>query len=99
MSILTGTQLAKSFGPEDIFDGVDVAIPRGARIGLVGPNGAGKTTLLRLLAGVEEPSKGHVHAARGLRVGYLAQESALSSEGSLWDEMMTAFAGLTGRGA
>ena len=62
MSILTGTQLAKSFGPDDIFGGVEVAIPRGARIGLVGPNGAGKTTLLRLLAGLEEPSAGVVHA-------------------------------------
>jgi ATP-binding cassette, subfamily F, member 3 len=99
VSILTGTQLAKSFGPDDIFDGVEVAIARGARIGLVGPNGAGKTTLLRLLAGVEEPSKGHVHTARGLRVGYLAQESALSSDGSLWDEMLSAFAGLRAREA
>jgi ATPase subunit of ABC transporter with duplicated ATPase domains len=69
MSLLTGSQLAKSFGPDDIFAGVEVAIPQGARIGLVGPNGAGKTTLLRILAGLEEPSRGVVHHARGLRLG------------------------------
>ena len=32
----------------------------GERIALVGPSGAGKSTLLRLLAGLYEPSSGHV---------------------------------------
>ncbi len=99
MSILTGSQLAKSFGPDDIFAGVEVAIPQGARIGLVGPNGAGKTTLLRLLAGLEEPSRGLVHHSKGLRLGYLHQESALYSDGTLWQEMLGAFAELREREA
>ena len=94
MSLLTASQLAKSYGPDDIFAGVEVAIPQGARIGLVGPNGAGKTTLLRLMAGLEEPSRGAVRRARGVRVGYLPQEAALFSEGTLWEEMLDAFAGL-----
>ncbi len=96
MSLLTASQLAKSYGPDDIFAGVEVAIPQGARIGLVGPNGAGKTTLLRLMAGLEEPSRGAVRRARGVRVGYLPQEAALrsASEGTLWEEMLDAFAGL-----
>ncbi|MCC6190222.1 MAG: ABC-F family ATP-binding cassette domain-containing protein [Anaerolineales bacterium] len=102
MSLLTGTQLAKSYGPDDIFAGVDIAIPHMARIGLVGPNGAGKTTLLRLLAGREEPSRGMVQAARGLRIGYLAQEAALEAASlgaTVWDEMLGAFAGLREREA
>jgi ABC-type glutathione transport system ATPase component len=99
VSILTAAQLAKSYGPDDIFAGVDVAIPQGARIGLVGPNGAGKTTLLRLLAGLEEPSRGVVHVARGVRLGYLQQEAALYSEGTLWEEMLSAFSGLREREA
>ncbi|MGH2522879.1 MAG: ABC-F family ATP-binding cassette domain-containing protein, partial [Anaerolineales bacterium] len=94
MSLIVGTQLAKSYGPEDIFAGVDVSIPHGARIALVGPNGAGKTTLLRILAGLEEPSQGAVQRARGVRTGYLPQEAALYSEGTLWEEMLTAFAEL-----
>ncbi len=36
MSLLTVSQLGKSYGPDDIFAGVEVAIPQGARIGLVG---------------------------------------------------------------
>jgi ATP-binding cassette subfamily F protein 3 len=102
LSLLAASSLAKSYGPDDIFAGVDVAIPHGARVGLVGPNGAGKTTLLRLLAGLEEPSGGLVQVARGLRLGYLAQEAALSAlaEGStLWDEMLAAFAALREREA
>ena len=99
MSLLTGTQLAKSYGPNDIFAGVNVAIAHGARIALVGPNGAGKTTLLRILAGLEEPSQGTVHRAKGVRIGYLPQEAALYSEGTLWEEMLTAFADLRAREA
>ncbi len=99
MSLLTGTQLAKSYGPDDIFVGVNVAIPHGARVALVGPNGAGKTTLLRILAGLEEPSQGTVHRAKGARIGYLPQEAALYAEGTLWEEMLTAFADLRAREA
>jgi ATP-binding cassette, subfamily F, member 3 len=99
MSLLNGTQLAKSYGPDDIFAGVNVSIPHGARIALVGPNGAGKTTLLRILAGLEEPSQGAVHQAKGVRMGYLPQEAALYSEGTLWEEMLTAFADLRAREA
>ena len=99
MSLLTGTQLAKSYGPDDIFAGVDVAIAHGAHVGLVGPNGAGKTTLLRLLSGFEEPSRGAVQRSKGLRLGYLAQESALDSDGTLWEEMLSAFADLRAREA
>src|SRR5258708_23904254 len=82
-----------------MFAGVEASIPHGARIGLVGPNGAGKATLLRLLAGLEEPSTGLVQRSKGLRLGYLAQESAINSEGTLWQEMLDAFADLRVREA
>ncbi len=96
MAIVSGHNLARSFGAEDIFTGVEVTIPHGARIALVGPNGAGKTTLLRLLAGLDEPSEGEVSHAKGLRIGVLPQEAemALAGEQVLWDEMLTAFTDL-----
>ena len=73
MSLLTTQNLAKSFGPVDIFEGITLSVPRHARIAIVGPNGVGKTTLLRILAGEEEPTSGSVHRAKGLRMGYLPQ--------------------------
>jgi len=99
MSLLAGSQLAKSYGPDDIFAGVNLSLPYSARIALVGSNGAGKTSLLRILAGLEEASQGTVTRAKGVRVGYLPQEAALYSEGTLWEEMLTAFTDLRAREA
>lgn len=92
MSLLTGTNLAKSFGPNDIFDGISVEIPHKSRIALVGPNGAGKTTLLNLLVGKETPSSGTVSLARGTRIGFLPQRPELVGNHTIWEEMLTAFA-------
>jgi ATP-binding cassette subfamily F protein 3 len=49
-------------------------IERGARIGVLGRNGAGKTTLIRTLVGELPPVSGEITIARGLRVGYFAQQ-------------------------
>ena len=40
--------------------GVDLAIAEQELVTLVGPSGCGKTTLLRLIAGLEEPDRGHI---------------------------------------
>ena len=64
MSIISARNIAKSYGPNDIFTDISLSIPRHARIGLVGPNGVGKTTLLRILYGEEVPSEGIVERSR-----------------------------------
>ena len=65
MALLTAQNLARSFGPVDIFDGITLSIPHNARIAIVGTNGVGKTTLLRILAGEDEPSEGTVYRSKG----------------------------------
>jgi ATPase subunit of ABC transporter with duplicated ATPase domains len=46
------------------------------RVGIVGPNGSGKSSLLQVLAGMREPSQGHVqHYAP---IGYLPQRQTRS---------------------
>jgi ATP-binding cassette subfamily F protein 3 len=98
MSLITVANLAKSYGPNDIFSGVSFAIPKGARLAIVGPNGIGKTTLLRILYGEETPSEGTLSLAKNLRTGYLPQEAAsdaaFESEASLWAVCLDSFAGL-----
>ena len=47
-------------GSRDIFDKVDIRIPRGKVTGIMGPSGCGKTTLLRLIAAELRPSAGEV---------------------------------------
>jgi ATP-binding cassette subfamily F protein 3 len=91
MSLLTGNNLAKEFGPDEIFRGVNVDIPHKARVALVGPNGAGKTTLLNILIGADTPSEGTVSRAKGLRMGFLPQRPELHGHHTLWEELLTAF--------
>ncbi|MEA4908311.1 MAG: ABC-F family ATP-binding cassette domain-containing protein [Anaerolineaceae bacterium] len=94
MSLISASNLGKSYGPVDLFTGLSFSIPQRGRIGLVGPNGVGKTTLLQILTGAEEPSQGEVQRARGLSSGYLPQEAHLESQRTLWDECALAFSDL-----
>lgn len=97
MSLITVTGLAKSFGAEDLFSEVTFSIPPKARMALVGPNGIGKTTLLRVILGMDEPSSGSVHQAKGISIGYLPQEARFSSKNDLWSECLLAFSSLIAR--
>jgi ATP-binding cassette subfamily F protein 3 len=94
MSLIVASDLSKSYGPNDIFQGISLSIPHGARIAIVGPNGVGKTTLLRILLGIEEPSSGAIQKARNLSIGYLPQEALLSSTHTLWEECLNALSEL-----
>jgi ATP-binding cassette subfamily F protein 3 len=95
MSLLATQDLGLAFGGFDVFEGLSLAIPDNARIGLVGPNGAGKTTLLMVLAGLTEPTSGTVNRAQGRTIGYLRQEAVAAfaaHDHSVYQEMLTVFA-------
>jgi ATP-binding cassette subfamily F protein 3 len=94
MPLITTIDLGKSYGPDDIFSNLSVSIPHHARIALVGANGIGKTTLLSILAGEEDPSNGVVQRARGIRLGYLSQESQVLRQHTLWEDCLEPFSGL-----
>ena len=83
--------ISKSYGGQVLFRDLSWRIADRERIGLVGPNGAGKTTICRILAGVEEPDTGRVSRGRSVTVGYLPQEVAGSSAGSVLTEALAGF--------
>jgi ATP-binding cassette, subfamily F, member 3 len=91
MSLIAANHLSKSYGPDDIFSGVSLSVPRGGRVAIVGPNGIGKTTLLRILAGEDQATSGEVQRARNLKLGYLPQKASFTSDQTLWDECLTVF--------
>jgi ATP-binding cassette subfamily F protein 3 len=97
MSILTTHNLSLSFGDFDLFQGISVNIDNGSKIGLIGPNGIGKTSLMLIMAGINAPTMGNVHIARGRRIGYLRQEAVeafAARENSVYVEMLRVFAPL-----
>ena len=99
MSVITGTQVSKSFGAFDLFANLNFSVARGNKIALVGANGCGKTTLLTIIAGMQEPNiGGRVNFARGVSRGYLSQTAEESNEHTIWQEMQTAFVDLNALG-
>ncbi len=95
MSILTVTNLAKSFGADQLFSDITFSIAAGQKFGLVGRNGGGKTTLLRILMGQELPDTNGTTTARislaaGRRLGYLKQEAPVHPERTLAEEVEVA---------
>lgn len=61
------------------------------KIGLTGKNGAGKSTLLKIIAKMQEPSKGVISVPSGYRIGYLPQEMKHASGKTIFEEAKTAF--------
>jgi len=55
--------LRKRFGDTIALDGLDLAVPAGAILGVLGPNGAGKTTAVRILTTLALPDAGRARVA------------------------------------
>ncbi|GGJ79673.1 ATP-binding cassette subfamily F protein 3 [Anoxybacillus voinovskiensis] len=94
MMLLQVRQLSKYFGADLILSNIKLEIQSKDRIALVGKNGAGKSTLLKIIAGEMSYDSGEIIKPKDVTIGYLAQDSGLTSTMSIWDEMMTVFAPL-----
>ena len=75
-----------------ILDDIWLSFYPGAKIGVLGSNGAGKSTLLRIMAGVDENFQGEAWAAKGTKIGYLAQEPQLDATKNVRENVMEAVA-------
>ncbi len=60
-SVLSVTDLRKTYGETVAADTVSFEVERGEIVGLLGPNGAGKTTIINMILGVLEPSAGTIY--------------------------------------
>lgn len=91
MILLQGNGIARTFGGDVLFKDINFSLQDKSRMALVGRNGAGKSTLLKIIAGVEEPSAGTISKVRDLSMNYLAQDTGLNSDLTIFDEMLTVF--------
>ncbi len=91
MILLQASQLSRQFADVTLYEDVTFTIHSQDRIALVGRNGTGKTTLIRQIMGKEPISSGDIAIARDLSIGYLEQHTALNSNRTIWEEMLSVF--------
>jgi ATP-binding cassette subfamily F protein 3 len=91
MILLQINQLSKYFGPDPILTNIKLEVQTRDKIAIVGRNGAGKSTLLKIIAGYMSHDSGDIIKPKDVSVGYLAQDTGLESQLSIWDEMNLVF--------
>ncbi|WP_308212013.1 ABC-F family ATP-binding cassette domain-containing protein [Neobacillus cucumis] len=91
MILLQVNQLHKYYGADLILSNIKLELQTRDRVALVGRNGAGKSTLLKIIAGHLSHDGGEIIKPKDVTIGYLAQNTGLESNLSIWDEMLTVF--------
>ena len=84
--------LRKRFGATVALDGIDLAVPAGAILGVLGPNGAGKTTAVRILTTLSIPDAGSARVAGHDVVneaGAVRRSIGVTAQDATLDEILT----------
>ena len=87
--ILSCQNISKAFNENKVLENVSFHIEDYEKAAIVGINGAGKTTLLRIVVGEMAPDSGSVTLSKDKSVGYLAQNGAVDSANSIYDELLS----------
>ena len=92
--------LTKGFDGRTLFEGINLRMEGGERIGLIGDNGTGKSTLLKMIVGEENPDAGRIRQGPQVRPAYLPQIVHFDHpEWSILDNMLAAKRGLSPQSA
>ncbi len=91
MILLQINQLSKYFGADPILSNIKLEVQTRDKIALVGRNGAGKSTLLKIISGAMSYDSGEIIKPKDVSIGYLAQNTGLESQLSIWHEMNLVF--------
>lgn len=87
--LLACKNITKSFGENTILNQVSFHINEREKMAIVGINGAGKSTLLKIIMQELSADSGEVITAKGATIGYLSQHQDLSSERTIYEEMLS----------
>ena len=87
--ILSCNNITKTFGTDAILSDCSFHIEEREKAAIVGPNGAGKSTLLKIIMGELPADDGTVTVSKDKTLGYLAQHQNLSSDGTIYDELLS----------
>lgn len=83
--------LSKSYGKNEVLQGIDLLVERGSKTAFVGQNGQGKTTLAKIMVG-ELDHEGSLKMGHNVQLGYFAQNQAeyLDGDKTILDTMIDA---------
>ncbi|MDD5934624.1 MAG: ABC-F type ribosomal protection protein [Clostridiales bacterium] len=87
--ILACKNISKSFGTTQILNNVSFHINDREKVAIVGINGAGKSTLFKIIMGELSHDEGEVIFSKGASIGYLAQHQELSTDHTIYDEVLS----------
>lgn len=87
--ILSCNNITKTFGTDTILSDCSFHIEEREKAAIVGPNGAGKSTLLKIIMGRLPADDGTATISKDKTLGYLAQHQNLSSDGTIYDELLS----------
>ncbi len=79
-SMITITDLTLRIAGRPLLENASLALPDGAKAGLVGRNGTGKTTLFRAITGDLHQESGTITLPKSARVGQVAQEAPATQD-------------------
>ncbi|MBN2545241.1 MAG: ATP-binding cassette domain-containing protein [Spirochaetes bacterium] len=74
------SNLTKTFGPQILFDKVNLQINREEKLGLIGRNGNGKTTLFKIITEEDEADSGDIIIPKNYKIGYVKQDLDFKEE-------------------
>ncbi len=87
--ILACNNITKHFGEKEILNGVSFHVNENEKTAIVGINGAGKSTLFKIIVGELSADTGEVILAKGTTYGYLSQHQDLTSEYTIYEELLS----------
>lgn len=87
--ILSCQNISKAFAENHVLKNVSFHIEDYEKAAIVGINGAGKTTLLRIIVGEMQADTGLVTLAKDKTLGYLAQNSAVNTNNTIYGELLS----------
>ena len=95
-TVLEVVDLAKRWDGDFLFEGVDLLVARGERIGIIGPNGCGKSTLLKTISGQVLPDRGRITLGHNVDLGYYDQHlTTVTDSRTVLEELASVWPGAT----
>ncbi len=83
--------LAVEFSGKTLFEDISFVINPNDKVALMGKNGAGKSTMMKIIAGVDQPTRGKISKPNDVVIAYLPQHLLTEDDCTVFEEAAKAF--------